>query len=307
MEKSFAVELIQNVAFLLIFSFFYGKRWIESIRSERILPKILIGFIVGAIGMFFMYNRWMYQPGHSLDLRTILLSISGLYLGAIPTVVAMLFMAIYRFTIGGELMVLGLLLIASSGLLGIGWRYFQKKRSKPNTILSVYMLGIVTHAVMLLWLVLLPKEDFLVFLQRLVVPVMVIYPLITLILGLLMNRQRLNWENEKTKDRFIESEQRFVRIMQNINMFFFNLDLNGNFTSCNNYLLKNTGYSEEELIGKSALDIFVPDDEKQKAKGIVPDLLHQNKDLYYHEGKILSKDNRILHVISHIMLAKDKQ
>ena len=77
--------------------------------------------------------------------------------------------------------------------------------------------------------------------------------------------------------------------------------------SFNRYLLKNTGYSEEELIGKSAVDIFVPDDEKQKAKNLVAELLQHNKDVYYHEGKIRTKDNEILHVLSHIMLAKDKQ
>lgn len=307
MENAFVLELVQNVAFLLLFTFFYGKRWIENIRSKRILPKVLIGVIVGAIGIFFMYNRWMFQPGHSLDLRTVLLSISGLYLGAIPTIVAMLLMGIYRVILGGDLMVLGLLLIASSGLLGIGWRYFQQKRGKPNSILSLYVMGILTHAVMLLWLIFLPKEDFLGFLQRLVLPVMIIYPLITLLLGILMNRQLVNWENEKAKDQFIESEQRFVRIMQNINMFFFNLDLNGNFISCNNYLLKYTGYSEEELIGKSAFDIFVPDDEKQKADNVVTDLLQHNKDVYYHEGKILTKDNKLLHVMSHIMMVKDKK
>jgi PAS domain S-box-containing protein len=307
MEKSFVVELIQNVAFLLVFTFFYGKRWIENIRSERILPKVLIGVVVGVIGMFFMYNRWIYQPGHSLDLRTVLLSISGLYLGAIPTIVAMLLMAIYRIIIGGDLVVLGLLLIASSGLLGIGWRYFLHKKNKPFSLSSLYILGLVTHTVMLFWLVLLPKEAALGFLQRLVLPVMLIYPLITLVLGILMNRQLINWENEKAKDRFIESEQRFVRIMQNINMFFFNLDLNGNFISCNNYLIKYTGYSEEELIGKSAFDIFVPDDEKQKAENLVTELLKTNRDVYYHEGKIRTKDNKLLHVMSHIMLVKDKK
>src|SRR5690606_14212244 len=134
-----------------------------------------------------------------------------------------------------------------------------------------------------------------------------LYPFITMILGILMSRQHTNWQNEKAKDRFIESEQRFVRIMNNINMFFFNLDLNGNFVSFNRYLLKNTGYSEEELIGKSAVDIFVPDDEKQKAKNLVAELLQHKKDVYYHEGKIRTKDNEILHVLSYIMLAKDKQ
>lgn len=146
--------------------------------------------------------------GHSLDLRTVLLSISGLYLGVIPTVVAMLFMGIYRVIIGGDFMVLGLLLIVSSGILGIGWRYFLPKGTKPNSILSLYVLGIVTHAVMVFWLVLLPKEDFLGLFQLLVFPILVLYPFITMILGILMSRQHTNWENEKAKDRFIESEQR---------------------------------------------------------------------------------------------------
>ncbi|MEZ5107071.1 MAG: response regulator [Draconibacterium sp.] len=305
MEKSFIVELVQNVAFLLVFTFFYGKRWIESIRSERIFPKVLIGAIVGFIGVFFMYNRWMYQPGYSLDLRTVLLSISGLYLGAIPTIVAMLFMGIYRFSIGGELMPLGLALIASSGLAGIVWRYFQQKKGRPTSIFSLYILGLLTHAFMLFWLIMLPKEDFLGFLQRLVLPVMVIYPLITLLLGILMNRQLQNWENEKAKDRFIESEKRFARIMQNINMFFINLDLKGNFISCNKYLLKYTGYTEEELIGKSAVDLFVPSDDKEEAVDIVGELIQNKTEVYYHEEKIRTKDNQILHVMSHITLLKD--
>ena len=305
MEKSFVVELVQNVAFLLVFTFFYGKRWIESIRSERIFPKVLIGVIVGAIGIFFMYNSWMYQPGYSLDLRSVLLSISGLYLGAMPTIVAMLLMGIYRFSIGGELMPLGLVLIASSGLLGIGWPYFHQKKGRANSILSLYILGLLTHAFMLFWLIILPKEESLVIVKRLVLPVIVVYPLITLLLGILMKRQLVNWENEKAKDRFIESEQRFARIMQNINMFFINLDLNGNFISCNKYLLKYTGYTEEELIGKSAVDLFVLSDDKEEAVDIVAELIKNKTEVYYHEEKIRTKDNKILHVLSHITLLKD--
>lgn len=306
MEYSFLVELIQNITFLLVFTFFYGKRWIESIQSKRILPKILIGVVVGLIGVFFMYNRWMYQPGHTLDLRTVLLSISGLYLGAIPTVVAMLLMWIYRISIGGDFMVIGLSLIASSGLIGIGWRYFQQKRSQPNSIFSLYLLGLFTHVVMLFWPIMLPQEEFFVLIHRLALPVLFIYPFITLLLGILMNRQLQNWENEKSKDRFIESERRFAKIMHNINMFFINLDLSGKFISCNRYLLKHTGYSEEELIGKSAVDIFVPLDDKEDAVDIVAELVQNKTEVYYHEEKIRTKDGKILHVMSHITLLKDK-
>ncbi len=304
MKGTFFIELVQSIALLLVFTFFFEKRRIEIIHSERMLPKILIGAVVGGIGVFLMLNRWTYQLGHSLDLRTVLLSISGLYLGAIPTIVATLLICIYRFSMGGELMVIGLMLMASSGLMGIGWRYFQQRKGRINSFLSLYLLGFLTHVLMLFWL---PKEEFLELIQRMALPVIALYPFITVLLGMLMNRQLQNWENEKAKDRFIESEQRFARIMQNINMFFFNLDLNGNFTSCNKYMLKSTGYSEKELIGKRAVDLFVPEDEKEKAVDIVTELIQNKTDAYYHEERIQTKDKKTLHVLSHIMLLKDKE
>lgn len=307
MENSFVVELVQNVAFLLVFTFFYGKQWIESIRSERVLPKIAIGAIVGVIGIFFMYNRWEFQQGHGLDFRTVLLSISGLYLGAVPTLVAILMMGVFRFFAGGEQMVIGVILVASSGLMGIGWRYLQQKRGSTNSLLSLYTLGVLTHGLMLLWLVLIPREVYMTIIKKMTLPVITLYPFLTMLLGFLMNRQLKNWENEKTKDRLIESEQRFARIMRNINMFYINLDLNGNFISCNKYLLKHTGYSEEDLIGKSAVDLFVLSDDKEEAVDIVTELLKSETDMYYHEERIRTKDNKILNVMSHITLLKGKE
>lgn len=306
MTDSFIAELIKNVALLLVFSFLYGLRWVDNIHSKKLLPKIFAGILIGTIGIFLMINRWYYLPGHSFDLRTILLSIAGLYLGAIPTLVAILIMGAYRFMIGGEYLIIGIFLIISSGLMGIGWRYLQQKRGAKNTIASLYVFGLLVHSIMMLWPIWLPREEFQQLVWIIAFPVVIIYPIITVLMGLFMNRQLQNWENDKSKDRLIESEQRLARIMQNINIFFFSLDLNGNFLSCNKYLLEYTGYSEEELIGKSAVDIFLPEDEKEKAVDAVSGLLQNGTDMYYLEGEVLTKDKKMLQVISHIMLAKDK-
>ena len=252
-----------------------------------------------------MINRWNYIPGHSFDLRTILLSISGLYLGVVPTTIAMLIMGTYRFILGGQYLAIGIFLIVSSGLFGIGWRYLQQRRGAQNTIPTLYIFGLIVHLGMMLWPIWLPKAEFVMLIWIIALPVGILYPIVTVVMGLIMNRQLQNWENEKTKDRFIESEQRFIRVMQSINMFFFNLDLNGAFLSCNNYMLKHTGYTEKELIGKNAADLFVPDDDKAEAVNFVGELIKNKIDMYYHEEKIRTKDNKILHVMSHIMLAKD--
>lgn len=262
--------------------------------------------MVGAIGIFLMFNPWTYQPGHGLDFRSVLLSISGLYLGAVPTLVAILIMGVFRYFAGGELMLIGVILVTSSGLMGIGWRYLQQKRGNTNSLLSLYMLGLLTHVIMLAWLVFMPREVYVPIIQKMALSVITLYPFITLVLGFLMNRQLKNWENERVKDRFIETEQRFARIMQNINMFYINLDLNGNFISCNKYLLEHTGYSEEELIGKSGVDLFVPSDNREEAVDIVGELVQNKTEVYFHEEKIRTKDHKILHVLSHITLLKDE-
>ena len=166
MENSFFIEMVHSITLLLVFTFFFGKRWIETIRSARILSKILIGVVVGAIGIFLMFNPWTYQPGHSLDLRTVLLSISGLYLGAVPTLVAIVLMGVFRFFAGGELMLIGVVLVVSSGLMGIGWRYLLQKKGSANSLLSLFMLGLLTHVLMLTWLVFMPREVYVPIIQK---------------------------------------------------------------------------------------------------------------------------------------------
>jgi len=102
MDYSFFSGLIQNVALLLVFSFLYATRWIDSTHSKKLLPNIFAGVIVGSIGVLLIFTPWTYQPGHYFDLRSILLAIAGLYLGAIPTITAILIIAAYRLSLGGQ-------------------------------------------------------------------------------------------------------------------------------------------------------------------------------------------------------------
>ncbi len=55
-----------------------------------------------------------------------------------------------------------------------------------------------------------------------------------------------------------ESERRFRDIMEHVNMVSVMLDINGNITFANDYLLKLTGWIRDEIIGKNWFDIFVP-------------------------------------------------
>ncbi|MGI0108049.1 response regulator [Salinimicrobium sp. WS361] len=295
MDYSYFSGLIQNVALLLVFSFLYATRWIDSTHSKKLWPNIFAGFIVGGIGILLMFTPWTYQPGHYFDLRSILLAVAGLYLGAVPTIIAIIITVVYRLFVGGAFVVTGVSLIIISGLLGIGWRYFQQRLGGKNSILSLYLFGVVVHVCMMLLPTLFPADGSLD-IKLMAIPILTIYPVITVLLGHLMNTQLENWRNRKAKERLYESEQRFTKMMLDINMIFINIDINSKIIFCNEYLLSITGYTEEELIGKNSVDIFVPVDEKENTEKGLRELFEKNRDLHHFESKILTKDNRELYV-----------
>jgi|GEM_PF-1710555 len=296
MDFSFISGLIQNVALLLVFSFLYATRWLDSRRSKSLLPNVIAGAVVGGIGVLLMYTPWIYQPGYFFDLRTILLAITGLYLGAVPTIIAVLLTVIYRLYLGGDMLIPGVVLIAISGLLGIVWRYLQQERGIKNNFVSLYLFGVIVHVFMLILPMLSPKTGYLELAKVMAFPIMIIYPIITVLLGGLMNKQLENWRNRKTKDRLYESEQRFSEMMLDINMIFVHIDTDKRFVFCNKYFLSITGYTEEELLGKNTIDLFVPVDEKEKTKESFKKLLEKDRNLYRYESKILTKDNRELYI-----------
>lgn len=304
MDYSYFTGLIQNVALLLVFSLLYATKLLDSIHSKKLPPNVFAGIIVGAIGILLMFTPWTYQPGHYFDLRSILLAIAGLYLGAIPTIIAIIITAAYRLFVGGAFVVTGIGLIIISGLLGIAWRYFQQKRGGKNSILSLYLFGVFVHMCMMLLPVLFPADGSLD-IKFMALPIIIIYPIITVLLGELMNRQLENWKNRKAKDRLNESEQRFAEMMQDINMIFINIDLNSKIIFCNKYLLSVTGYTEEELIGKNSVDVFVPIDEKDRTEEGLQELFENNRDLHQFESKILTKDNEELYVSWHNSVITD--
>mgnify|MGYP001809950403 CR=1 FL=1 len=55
-----------------------------------------------------------------------------------------------------------------------------------------------------------------------------------------------------------ESERRFRDMMEHVNMVSAMLDIHGNITFANDYLLKLTGWKQEELIGQNWFDVFIP-------------------------------------------------
>lgn len=305
MEYSLFAGLIQNIALLLVFSLLYATKWLDSSHKNNIRPNIYAGLVVGGISMLLISTPWVYEPGQDFDLRSVLLAISGLYLGPIPTIVGMIVSVVYRVFIGGDHMVIGVLLIMSSGTIGILWRYVQHKNNGKNSLLSLFIFGLVVHFIMIIIPVFLPQERFASFLSTLALPILVTYPLVTALLGKLLNLQLENYTNKKAKERLIESNQRFSNMMIDINMFFINVDLQGNIIFVNKYLLAATGYKEEEIMGQNSVELLANPNERDFVRNQLSKLLNGDVDQSNFEAQILTKNNDLLDVSWHSSVTTD--
>ncbi len=197
MKESIILELLQNTAILLTLSMLYNYFWAGNEKSKSIFTKISTGFILGIIGIVLILTPWNFTPGIFFDTRSVMLSVSGLFFGPIPTIIAMIANGAFRFYIGGEGTLMGIAVIFTSGSLGLLWRFFRPDWKNKNHYIELITLGILVHLVMLSCTFLLPTEIGIITLKSIALQVMIIYPIATVLLGILILSQDKNWENRK--------------------------------------------------------------------------------------------------------------
>ncbi len=182
--------LIQNASLLLAVAVIFDLFVRNLNTGNSSFKKILLGLILGVIGIVIMNTPWIYASEFRLDARTILLSISGLFFGIIPTSVAMIVTSVYRYYQGGAYFT-GITLIIITGSIGIIWGYLRKKPLVDLKWWELYIFGIVVHLGMQINAFSQPVISAIPLLQNTLIPVMVIFPIGTMLLGILMvNRMR---------------------------------------------------------------------------------------------------------------------
>lgn len=268
MQGSILISLLQNTAILLSFSILYDNFWVKNEEQRSIQNKILIGAIIGAIGIVLMMSPWTLIPGIVFDTRSVMLSVSGLFFGTIPTLVAILIDAVFRWYLGGSGVWMGVAVIITSGAIGILWRKFRSGKSHIQPIREFLAMGISVHLVMMACTAFLPANTRMNTLVSIAPPIVLVYIPATVLLGILMLRQFRNWQNKKAQETLIESERRFASILESTNLISVILNTNGIITFCNQSMLKITGYTSEEITGNDFFELFLIGESKKEIKEI---------------------------------------
>lgn len=186
MDESPLQQLIENGALLLALVFLFDVTAARGRVSRLSLRQIPLGLIIGAIGIGVMLMPWQFAPGIVFDTRSVLLSIAGLFFGAVPALMAMAITAAYRLYAGGSGALTGVSVILATGTLGIAWRHLRRRPLADLTLRELLLFGVATHLTMLALMFTLPWATALRVLEAIALPVLAIYPLATALLGALM-------------------------------------------------------------------------------------------------------------------------
>jgi signal transduction histidine kinase len=187
MNTTTLIGLLNNVALLLTLGLLYDALMTNKKARTSNLREVLSGAILGAIGIAVMMNPWHWTEGVIFDTRSVLLSVSGLGFGVIPTAIAMITTASYRSYLGGAGVWMGIAVILCSGMAGILWRHLLRKELGRVSLGEWYLMGLTVHIIMVLCMFLLPRPIVWTTMVRVGIPALLIFPVGTALLGKVMS------------------------------------------------------------------------------------------------------------------------
>jgi len=312
------IGLVNNAALLLALGILYDLLSYRLRGQGRpFFQQILVGVVLSAVGVAIMLNPWDFGQGVVFDTRSVLLCLTGFFFGTVPVALAVLATGAFRLFQGGTGAWTGVAVIVTSGGIGLAWRYFRRNRKSDPTLGELYLLGLVVHMAMLGWMLSLPRPVAWEVLSKITLPVILIYPLATALLGKLL----LNRENRKLLEVMIrESEEKFRNIFQHHSAVQLILDPDtGNIVEANEAAEKFYGWPAPELKAMRIQDLNTLSPEAVQAameKAGSPQHAHFEfnhrladgsiRDVEVYSGKIEVGGKKLLHSIIHDITARKR-
>ena len=220
-ESAF-LALACNAALLLAMALVLDLLPSRGRRRDGLVSRLIAGVLVGLLGLAIMLTSWELVPGVYFDTRSVLLAVSGLFFGPVPTAVAMAMTAALRLYQGGLAAWTGVAVILASGAVGIAWRQLRRGLPENANPAELYLFGLVVHTVMLALMFTLPMTAAFQVLARIGLPVLAIYPAVTLLLAALLAKRL---RRERLEAGFLANEEWLRLANEAANQGLYDIDL----------------------------------------------------------------------------------
>ncbi|WP_041417772.1 EAL domain-containing protein [Shewanella woodyi] len=297
MEPDVIFTLVQNTALLLAMVFIYDAVPRKQRDEYLFLWQLSVGAIIGGITMTSVMASWEYSQGQYFDARSVILGISGVFFGGLPTLIAVFLASIFSFYEGGVGVWFEIGMMVSAGLLGCLWRYYCHRAVVDISNIQFYSFGMILQCITLLWLFILPFEMAVNTLNSVAFPTLIIYPVAFLLLSSLLAR-RLEMErdaNIQLQDDLIFRSQFNIG---NIGIAISSVDQH--WIKVNPRVCQMLKYSEKELLAMKWSDMTYFED-LQTGLNQFDRMLKGEIDEYEMDMRFVAKDNSI--VYTHLTVA----
>lgn len=269
MNKEIISGLVYNASLLLSISIVYNLLFLKY-EKDSIWKNIITGVIIGFLSILLMEIPVRIVPGIIFDTRSILVSVTAMFFGFIPVSVAAAIIITRRIIIGGNGVLMGVLVTILTSGVGLIWNKMRLDHTlskKSRVFVEFYIVGFIAHVVMLICVLALPHDLTLKVFKQIAVPVLLIYPVVSLMLSIILfnefknNQTRLELEKSEAKYKELyyehQNKQKLLKTLINsVPDLIFYKDVNNVYVGCNSAFEKFTGREEKDLIGLTDLDIF---------------------------------------------------
>ncbi len=238
------IDLIYNLAMLIalsVVSGFVDLRWKRGTWTGALLQ----GVVFGGAAMIGMLRPFVMGPGLIFDGRSVMISLGALFFGPWTAGVACLMTMPLRMIQGGPGAMMGVMVLLVSAGIGMGFHWNRRGKTGELSALALLAFGILVHVGMLAMTVFLPAEMRLPVLKRISLPVMLIYPLATVLIGKILTDQA-------SRDRLLgtlrEERERLAGILKGTHVGTWEWNVQTGEILINERWAEIIGHTREELL-----------------------------------------------------------
>ena len=296
--------LVKNASLLIALAYVHSLLP-TSKRRITVLGQLGLGCLLGLIGVTIISAAFPFRDGIIFDTRSILIGITGLYFGGIPTVVLMLATGAYRLWQGGPVAHIGISVIVASGLIGLAWRHLRKPDLARISWRELIAFGFAVHVVMLAIFMAFPSRHVADVFSIITIPVLGIYPPVTAVLGRLLS-SRLRRVTDA--QRLQENEERFKLIFKGANDGWWDWDLIVNQLTYSPRWWEMLGMTPGERDSSPDLwrELMHPDDH-ERVNARFKHALDSGEEQYEVEFRLKHKNGHYISVISRGHIQRDEK
>ncbi|PKM63768.1 MAG: hypothetical protein CVU96_06215 [Firmicutes bacterium HGW-Firmicutes-20] len=261
MEIGVYIGLLKNIELLMIVIILYQLNSYLGLKFGQIHP-LFKGSVIGLIGMFIMSFPYVFQDGLVFDARSTLIASVALFFSTPTLLISSTIMIIFRYFMGGVGLLTGILVITVTTLIGLLWkRYCLNSKALPFW-LNVYLYGLLVHAAMMLTMYTLPAPLAQNVISILGIPVLLLYPVVTVIISIFLLIQK---KYDESFELINDAQQMYSSLFNNQHTVMLVIDpQDGQIVDANPAAMNFYGWTKDELLNKKMSEINTLNSEQIK-------------------------------------------